>query len=213
MEHLKTGVLTLIIGAVPGEDMYNSNYMRFYGGSAYIHSDGGYTFGFSVRCIEENTGTVSVLHCNEAVTYNILVYGYFNQGVSVSVPYAGGNGGTHGGLEVTSTSVSGLVANLVPGSFVNGSGSLVFDISGTPESAGNANFQLNVGGDTCTLSLTVADASIDTLYCGGSIISGELRTGHYAMMAFEVPYAGGNGGFNSGQSVNSTGSTGLTAYL
>jgi uncharacterized protein (TIGR02145 family) len=76
-------------------------------------------------------------------------------GVSSSVPYTGGNGGTHSGQTVTSTGVTGLTATLVSGTFVTGAGSLTYTITGTPATNGTASFALNIGGRTCTLTRTI----------------------------------------------------------
>jgi hypothetical protein len=75
--------------------------------------------------------------------------------VSASVPYTGGNGGAHNGQTVASTGVTGLTATLSPGGFADGSGSITYTITGTPASGGTASFALSIGGQTCTLDVTV----------------------------------------------------------
>jgi uncharacterized protein (TIGR02145 family) len=81
-------------------------------------------------------------------------------GVSASVPYTGGNGGIHDGQVVTSTGVTGLTATLSAGNFGSGAGSLSYAITGTPASGGTASFALNIGGQTCTLDVTVSSAPV-----------------------------------------------------
>jgi hypothetical protein len=76
-------------------------------------------------------------------------------GVSAAVPYTAGNGGVHNGQTVSSTGVTGLTASLGSGLFANGSGNLVYTITGTPASSGMANFILDLGGQSCTLTLLV----------------------------------------------------------
>jgi uncharacterized protein (TIGR02145 family) len=44
---------------------------------------------------------------------------------------------------------------LSPGGFPEGSGSITYAITGTPTSGGTASFALNIGGQTCTLDVTV----------------------------------------------------------
>jgi hypothetical protein len=63
--------------------------------------------------------------------------------------------GLHSGQTVTSTGVTGLTATLSAGSFVSGAGTLSYAITGTPASGGTASFALNIGGQTCTLDVTV----------------------------------------------------------
>jgi uncharacterized protein (TIGR02145 family) len=114
--------------------------------------------GVTVRCIKENSiiqGSINMLDCNTSTPTGTLTQGQAATGVSNSVPYSGGNGGNHAGQTVTSTGVTGLTANLSAGSFVNGAGTLVYTISGTPASSGIANFALNIGGQNCTLTRLV----------------------------------------------------------
>ena len=173
--------------------------------------------GFSLRCIKDEvlpTGSIGSLNCAGATITGTLTAGVPASGVSASVPYTGGNGGTHGGQTVTSTGVTGLTATLAAGSFASGSGSLTYTITGTPASAGTALFALNIGGQSCSLSVTVNPGSISSLNCGGATITGTLTSGVPASgVSASVPYIGGNGGTHSGQTVTSTGVTGLTATL
>jgi hypothetical protein len=61
----------------------------------------------------------------------------------------------------------------------------------------------------------IADAgSITALTCASASNSGTLTAGVAASgVSSSVPYTGGNGGFHTGQTVTSTGVTGLTATL
>jgi uncharacterized protein (TIGR02145 family) len=163
-----------------------------------------------------SAGAIDVLNCSSATVSGSLASGQAASNVSVTVPYAGGNGGTHSGQSVTSTGVTGLTATLSSGSFLSGSGSLSYSITGTPSSSGTASFALNIGGQTCTLSVTVQVpvGTISSLNCSSATVSGSLTSGQAASnVSVTVPYAGGNGGTHSGQSVTSTGVTGLTATL
>ena len=101
-------------------------------------------------------GNVGSLNCGSAnVTGGPLASSQTAGSVSASVPYAGGDGGSHTGQTVNSTGVTGLTATLPAGSFANGSGNLVYTITGTPASAGTASFILTIGGQQCTLQVTV----------------------------------------------------------
>lgn len=72
------------------------------------------------------------------------------------VPYTGGNAVAYtGGSAIASTGVTGLTATLQSGTLANGSGNLIYLITGTPATSGTANFALSFGGQTCSLSLTV----------------------------------------------------------
>jgi uncharacterized protein (TIGR02145 family) len=110
-------------------------------------------------------GSIQSLNCSGATNTGTLTSGTAASGVSSSVPYTG-NGGTHNGQTVSSTGVTGLTATLTAGTFANGSGSLTYTITGTPGSSGTASFALNIGGQTCVLTITVAAQS---QYPAGSV--------------------------------------------
>jgi hypothetical protein len=77
---------------------------------------------------------------------------------TATLPYTGGNGFAYStGLPIVSTGVTGLTATLQAGTLANGSGDLLFIISGTPVSAGTANFSINFGGYSCSFGLNVYD--------------------------------------------------------
>ena len=160
-------------------------------------------------------GSISALNCAGAVMAGLAVSGEAASGVSASVPYTGGNGGAHSGQTVASTGVTGLTATLSAGNFASGAGNLSYAITGTPSSAGTASFALNIGGQACTMDVTVvAPGAISALNCSGATVAGTLTNGQAASgVSASVPYMGGNGGPYSGQTVSSTGITGLTATL
>jgi uncharacterized protein (TIGR02145 family) len=164
--------------------------------------------------VQSLPGTITSLTCASATNNGSLTAGVAASGVSSTIPYTGGNGGAHNGQTVTSTGVTGLTATLTSGTFASGNGSLTYTISGTPSASGTASFALNIGGQTCTLSRTVAAGTITGLTCASATNNGTLTAGVAASgVNSVVPYAGGNGGFHNGQTVTSTGVTGLTATL
>jgi uncharacterized protein (TIGR02145 family) len=190
-----------------------NNYYSVYSGSTLPK------YGLSIRCLKDMTssqGYIGSINCGIATSTGTLTVGTAANGVSSTVPYTAGNGGTHNGQTVNSTGVTGLTATLTPGNFTTGVGTLVYTITGTPNSSGTASFSLNIGGQTCTLTRTVVlpVGTITTLSCGAAINSGTLSAGTAASgVSSSVPYAGGNGGTHNGQAVTSTGITGLTATL
>jgi ATP-dependent protease HslVU (ClpYQ) peptidase subunit len=107
------------------------------------------------RTVNLPIGTITTLSCGTATNTGTLTAGTASSGVSSSVPYTGGNGGSHNGQTVTSTGVTGLTATLVAGSFAVGAGSLIFTIIGTPSGGGIASFALNIGGQTCIFTRTI----------------------------------------------------------
>jgi len=79
--------------------------------------------------------------------------------VTATLTYTGGNGKTYLTKSHTSTGVTGLSATLLAGTLANGEGTLVYTISGTPTSAGTANFAIALGGKSCSISVKVEDVS------------------------------------------------------
>jgi len=176
---------------------------------------GGQTCAFS-RTVTSLVGTISSLNCAGASASGVLNANQAASGVGGSIPYVGGNGGVHAGLTIGSSGVTGLTMTISSGAFANGPGVLDYTISGIPSGSGNANFALNIGGQTCTLTRVVSQlaGSISALNCSLATTTGNLISGSAASgVSSSVPYSGGNGGTYAGQTVNSTGVTGLTATL
>lgn len=171
-----------------------------------------------ITCKKNNVvvGSIASLDCSSATHSGTLIQGATTDGVSSIVSYSGGNGGVHSGQSVNSTGVTGLTATLEEGSFSNSDGTLTYVISGTPSGSGTASFELNIGGQNCTLTRTVnvLFGTVTSLNCGGAIHFGTLMEGvPVSGVSSTIPYDGGNGGFDNGQTVNSTGVAGLTATL
>jgi uncharacterized protein (TIGR02145 family) len=103
---------------------------------------------------------VSSLNCSSAtISANSTVAGNPVQGLSISIPYSGGNGGLFGG-NVNSTGVTGLTAIGRNRCVQDGSGTVTWDVSGVPSAGGNAVFSLYCGSKTCTLSVPVASGTV-----------------------------------------------------
>ena len=77
----------------------------------------------------------------------------------MSIPYTGGNSGFLAGSTVVSTGVTGLTATYAGSSNIGTSGNIVFNITGTPSATGIATFAINIGGQSCNLTRTVAAPS------------------------------------------------------
>ncbi len=141
------------------------------GTASFVLNVGGRTCTLS-RVVNQASGTISQLNCSLATFTGTLTQGTSAAGVSLSVPYSGGNGGSHSGQTVSSTGVQGLVATLAAGAFTNSTGSLTYTITGTPTGSGWATFNLNIGGKTCSFSRDVLASATSsfpdgTFFCGG----------------------------------------------
>jgi len=160
-------------------------------------------------------GLVATIDTAGATTTGTLTAGSAASSVSTSFNYTGGNGKPYPAQSYSSTGVTGLTATLTAGTMANGNGSLSYTITGTPSGSGTATFTITVGGQTSTFSITVyAVGSIASIACGSATNNGTLTSGSAASSVSSViSYTGGNGGIHNGQTVTSTGVTGLTATL
>jgi uncharacterized protein (TIGR02145 family) len=104
-------------------------------------------------------GTITTINCTTAIRQGEMQPNLLADGVSVIVPYTGGDGGGHTGQTVTSTGVTGYTATLAAGNFASGDGNLTYTITGTGTTTGTATFALNIGGQTCNLDLSVRSCS------------------------------------------------------
>ena len=235
MSIASTGVTGLTAFLVAGSFGYGSDSLRFYitgtpsraGTAVFSVNIGGQSCTLT-RIVQLPEGAIGTLSCNARTVSGIgFVYAYQTaDGVSVSVPYTGGNGGTYGLQSVASSGVTGLTARLSPGILASGSGTLNFAISGTPTGglstpsqgslAGSAIFPILVGGKSCSLSVSVylPVGTVSDLNCAGATHNGRLTVGQSALgVSSSIPYTGGNGGTYTAQSISSTGVTGLTATI
>jgi uncharacterized protein (TIGR02145 family) len=126
--------------------------------------------GNSVRCIKAEivVGEIGTLDCAGAVVVGSLSEGVEASGVTATVNYTGGNGGTYESQSLSSTGVTGLTATLPSGTFNSGSGSILYSITGTPSSAGTASFALSLGGQSCTLTIPVGGSG-PSIYPPGTV--------------------------------------------
>lgn len=112
---------------------------------------------------------VASLSCGNTVNNGALAGGIPASGVTTVVSYVGGNGGSYPSRTCNSTGVAGLSATLTAGTLAHGPGTLIFSITGTPLSSGTASFTIYIGGQSCVISMAVAQGSwmgINNATCG-----------------------------------------------
>ena len=159
------------------------------------------------------TASITALTCSNA-TFSATATNGASYTATASVPYTGGNGVEYAaGTAVASSGVTGLTATLSAGILAKGSGKANFIITGTPTTSGTANFPIDLGGQTCTLSLPVAisKSSISTLVCTVAPSIGTSGTAYTGTVT--MAYTGGNGGTYDVSTASSTGVEGLTATI
>ncbi|ASK31000.1 hypothetical protein CEY12_13190 [Chryseobacterium sp. T16E-39] len=166
-------------------------------------------FNTTTKCLEYYNGTQWVNWCGSDTTRETLVTRLNCSGTQTGlfsanqpstgtkeIMYEGGNGGSYSSMSIASTGVTGLIATAPAGTLANGSGTIIFDISGVPTTTGMAYFTINLGDKTCTFSINIdSDTNNFDTYTVIQIGSSarELPNG--------IPIIGteaNNGGFGSG---------------
>ena len=106
-----------------------------------------------------NDVSISGFDCDSVKIAGTLTKDKVASNVSATLTYTGGNGKTYLTKSYTSTGVTGLSATLLAGTLANGEGTLIYTISGTPTTAGTANFAIALGGKSCSISVKVEDVT------------------------------------------------------
>jgi uncharacterized protein (TIGR02145 family) len=120
-------------------------------------------------------GKVTSLLCSSAKVTGSTKIGTPASGVSCRIEYGGANAGTYPAQSVASSGVTGLTASVESGSFSSGSGFLDFLISGTPQAADTARFEVLIGGISCAFFILVEDSSSSD-YCGVKDVFNKTKT-------------------------------------
>ena len=149
-------------------------------------------------------GKIASLNC-DGVSVNGALNHDAVSNVSCVFSYLGGNGGGYSSQNIRSTGVTGLTATLSSGKFTNGNGTVTYIIGGIPSASGTASFEVNVGGKTCTLTLTVNTPSyIVTLDPLGGTVSVTSQTLKYGSTYGTLPIPIKEGYTFTGWSLNAT---------
>jgi hypothetical protein len=205
------GNLSLVITGTP-TSIGSANFLVNFGGQSC-------TFSLPVNSVIVVPPIVASLSCGSAITTPATINVGYN--ATVSIPYTAGNGLAYtSGNPIFSSGVTGMSAQLQPGTLAFGDGNLNYNITGVPSNTGNANFLISFGGQTCTLTVIVIDVlstrpEVSSLQCGSAIISSVLSSGVIFSGTVTIGYTGGNGIAYpfQGPIVSSTGVTGLTVSL
>jgi uncharacterized protein (TIGR02145 family) len=132
---------------------------------------GGKAYGLEeileVVFVEKIPGRVDMLDCEGALVSDTLVEDLLVSEVTLTLGYTGGNGGVFESRSIASTGVMGLTARLAEGLFLEGSGTVVFEMEGTAMDSGNAVFFVELGGQSCGIEVPVraSDYRKGTVYC------------------------------------------------
>lgn len=158
---------------------------------------------------------------NEQYTYDPLVVGVQEPVPVVIVNYTNGNGADYEASSVSSTGVTGLTAKLSSGTLLNGSGYFLLSIEGKPMQSGQAFFtNLPIGlNKIISFSVVIDPALVTRLDSNGvsaslnQLLFSGLTFSQMQDSTFVLKYEGGNGGIYDAMTFQSSGVTGLQAYL
>jgi uncharacterized protein (TIGR02145 family) len=161
-----------------------------------------------------NDESISGFDCAGVKISGTLTKDNVASNVSAIINYTGGNGKVYLTKSHTSSGVTGLSATILAGTLANGGGTLIYTISGTPNTAGTASFAIDLGGKSCTINIAVDDVTISGFDCVGVKITGTLVKGKVVSnVSATINYTGGNGKTYLTKSHTSKGVTGLSATL
>ena len=124
-------------------------------------------------------GEIIELNCSTASTSGTIIQGSPATNVFVNVSYTSDGEGSYESQTIQSTGVLGLTATIPAGNFSDGSGTISYTISGTPQSSGVASFAISVGGQSCTLTLNVnggGQTGITAHSCGAPNVHNPAKT-------------------------------------
>jgi uncharacterized protein (TIGR02145 family) len=106
--------------------------------------------------IKSPRAIISQLNCANAAVSATVYSNVALNGINVTIPIVASNGGTYISQAYSSSGVTGLTLTSGYGMLPAGSGNLVLTLSGTANTAGNALFNVAIGGQTCSISVVVA---------------------------------------------------------
>jgi uncharacterized protein (TIGR02145 family) len=105
--------------------------------------------------IKSPRAIISQLNCANATVSATVYSNVAINGINVTIPITASNGGTYISQAYSSTGVTGLTLTSGYGLIPAGSSNLVLTLSGTANTAGNALFNVAIGGQTCSITVVV----------------------------------------------------------
>jgi uncharacterized protein (TIGR02145 family) len=144
----------------------------FFEGNALLYNDNRAS-GFPVRCIKDYSASFSSMDTIGLINNGFLYEGIASSNTSTTLNYTNGNGAFYDSQTIPSTGVTGLTATLAAGTLNSGNGTLTLNISGTPNTAGIASFNITIGSKSCIVQRTVntllhGTFRLGTIHCNGT---------------------------------------------
>lgn len=113
-----------------------------------------------VREVESSEGIITDIHCENYSVNGSIVIDTDTDGVSISIPYSGSNGGSYGSLSFNSSGVTGLSLSTNGGFFDCEEGLLSLAMAGIPSQPGTLVFNLDIGSQSCILSIEIPNCGV-----------------------------------------------------
>jgi len=147
--------VSTILSPTPGLLVYNLGEAEAFSYRGYVFWNGTEWRAFSSSSLSK--GSIDAIRCDDiSLTPNQYQKDQPYVG-TLSVPYTGANGGTYDRQVIGP--INGLTATLEAGNFVNGSGTLVYTVTGVPtlSTPEITTFSINIGGQICEVSVGEGD--------------------------------------------------------
>jgi uncharacterized protein (TIGR02145 family) len=159
---VSTGV-TGLVASLPGGVLTTANgVLQFQisgtpsgsGTAVFAVSVAGQSCSFSIP-VTASSAAVGLLSCGSAVFSPSTITQWTSYTGTLTIPYTGGNGGAY---SQSSFGQNGLTFTRQAGTLANGSGNIVYNISGEPSTSGTMNIPVSFGGVSCNVTKSVAMA-------------------------------------------------------
>lgn len=113
--------------------------------------------GWSGCLSEQSHQSALSIDCDGALS-GTFTASAFSTGSKI-INYMNGNGAQYPAINIPSTGITGLTASAPAGTLSDDSGSIVLSIKGVPSGTGSANFNIQIGGKSCSFVVNISQTA------------------------------------------------------